>query len=157
MTPLARNLRTFQKIMQLVPADTLLILSGSTSLVLQGVDLEVHDIDIVTDEQGAKVLDNLLKDYCIKPLEYSGTDTYRSWYGKYQLDGCDVDVMGEFQYKLKNGNWSQPNHLHQIFHLDYQGVFIPVLSLAQEIQEYENVGRTDKVAKIKAAIHQTVA
>lgn len=153
MSTLANNLRTFQKIQQMVQdQDVLMILSGSTSLALQGVDVEVHDIDILSDERGAKILNQALKDFCKKPLGYSGTDTYKSWYGKYQMDGCDIDIMGEFQYKLEDGNWSEPNQNHPVQIANYQGAQIPVLSLAQEIQEYKSVGREDKVVKIRAAM-----
>lgn len=157
MTQLDRNLTTFLQIMQLAQSShPLMILSGSTSLAFQSVEVEVHDIDIVTDKLGAKTLDTLLRSYCTKPLEYSSTGTYRSWYGKYRFNDCDIDIMGEFQYRLKDGTWSQPNHLHPLHHLDYHGASIPLLSLEQELQEYDNVGRLDKVAKIQAVLSRTI-
>ena len=61
--------------MQLVPnRENPIILSGSTSLALQQVDIEVHDIDIVTDKYEAIALENILKEYEIKEMEYSETE-----------------------------------------------------------------------------------
>jgi len=52
-------------------------LGGSTSLLLQGVDVAPRDIDIVTDKQGAISIGELLKKYEIKKVEYVETEKNR--------------------------------------------------------------------------------
>lgn len=129
------------------------VLSGSTSLVIQGVDVVIHnDIDILTDEEGSKQINILLADYKVKEAEYSVTDKYKSFFGVYKIGEVNIDVMGEFQYRLKNGSWSDPNQKHRIFIKEFQGMFLPVLSLQQELMEYQSLGRDDKAEKIKATL-----
>ncbi|MCL2002125.1 hypothetical protein FWG76_01835 [Candidatus Saccharibacteria bacterium] len=130
------------------------ILSGSTSLRLQGVDVDVNDIDIVTDEHGARGLDELLAAYRTKKSAYSSTENYRSIYGKYRINDVDVDIMANFQYKLKSGEWSDINVWSEVGVFDYNGMRLPVLSLEQELKEYESMGRADKAARIKARINE---
>lgn len=150
MNILDKNMEVFVKILNLASdREYPVILSGSTSLALQGVNIEVHDIDIVTDKVGALALDRLLKDYNTVEMKYSGTDKYQSYFGAYEIDGVKVEIMGEFQYKLKTGEWSLENHLHDIHFVMYDGAEIPVLSLEQELVEYENADKIVTIEKIK--------
>lgn len=147
------NMNVFIKIKNMINEQTFpLILSGSTSLYLQGVDIEVNDVDIVTDYNGAKYLNEILEEYCIKEMEYSVTEKYKSYFGIYNIDGVKVDVTGEFQYKLKNGEWSKPNHTNEIRYCKYNDVNIQVLKLEQELIEYESVEKINTIIKIKEKI-----
>jgi len=129
------------------------VLSGSTSLVIQGVDVTINnDIDILTDKAGAEILDNLLAQYRVKPMKYSETDKYKSYFGIYRLDGIQLEVMGEFQYLLKNGSWSEPNQNNEIIFKDFLEMRLPLLKLEQELVEYDNLDKIDKVNKIKRVI-----
>lgn len=129
------------------------VLSGSTSLVIQGVDVVINNnIDILTDEEGSKQINTLLAEHKVKESEYSITDKYKSFFGIYKIGEVKFDVMGEFQYRLKDGLWSKPNQTHKIFIKEFQGMFLPLLSLKQELAEYQSLGRDDKVEKIKMAL-----
>lgn len=129
------------------------VLSGSTSLVIQGVDVLINnDIDILTTEEGSKQINILLAGQIVKSSEYSTTDKYQSHFGMYNIDGVNIDVMGEFQYRMADGSWSEPNQNHKIFIKEFQGMFLPLLSLEQELEEYSNLGRVDKVEKINAVL-----
>lgn len=125
------------------------ILSGSFSLVLQGVDIKANDIDIVTDKEGAQRIDNILSKYCTKPLEYSSTSEFRSYYGHYMINGTKIDIMGEFQYMKKDGTWSDLRHKGDTFEKEFDGMRIKFLTLKEELKEYEELSRTEKVKKIK--------
>lgn len=72
-------------------------MTGSTSFAIQGMDIEPHDIDIQTDEVTAYLLGDLLKDYVIQPISFSGTDKIRSHFGKFLMDDMEVEVMGDIQ------------------------------------------------------------
>jgi len=94
MNVLEKNLKVFIKILELTQdRDYPIILSGSTSLNMQGVDIEVHDIDIVTDKKGAFTLANRLKEYQVKEMAFSKTDKYKSYFGKYRIDDVDIDKL----------------------------------------------------------------
>ena len=49
-------------------------MTGSTSFALQGMDVQAHDIDIQTDEASAYKLGTLLKEHCVEPVRFCGTD-----------------------------------------------------------------------------------
>lgn len=143
-----------QKIYQLFKENQCFwILSGSTSLRLQGVQVPVKkDIDILTDANGAKKIDQVLKDYVIQSSAFSKTEKYQSHFGRYEIDDVNVEVMGEFQYRMKNGEWSKPNQKNEIHYVMYHKMALPVLTLEQELQEYQNMDRMDKVQKIQERI-----
>ena len=44
------------------------VVTGSLGMALQGMDIEVHDIDIQTDEQGASEIEGLLFEYVVNPV-----------------------------------------------------------------------------------------
>ncbi|MDA3837167.1 MAG: hypothetical protein PF542_06110 [Nanoarchaeota archaeon] len=132
------------------------ILTGSTSLVIQGVDIKINDdIDILTDKQGSEKIDILLADFRIKKPDYSSTDKYKSYFGIYQIGNVKLEVMGEFQYKMNDGYWSHPNHLNVFFIKEFEGMKLAMLRLDQELQEYENMGRPNKVDKIKEFLRRS--
>jgi len=142
------------RIMKMIEGESIKwALCGSTSLAFQGVDVPVNDIDIFTDKNGSDRFHEILKRYCVQePTLETATDVYRSYYGIYLVDGVDVDVCGEFQYKAKDGKWSQPLLFDDVVYKDYNGVKIPVLSLERELADYEAIGRTDKADAIRRAL-----
>ncbi|MFA6296373.1 MAG: hypothetical protein WC663_03395 [Patescibacteria group bacterium] len=152
----AHILNVLKKFVQLIDGkDIPWILSGSTSLVIQGVDVQINnDIDILTTEVGSKQINILMDEYKVKESKFSSTDKYQSFFGIYKIDGVNIDVMGEFQYRLRNGSWSEPNQNHKIFIKEYQGMSLPLLSLEQELVEYDNMGKTEKVEKIKPVLQR---
>jgi hypothetical protein len=129
--------------------DIFWILSGSTSLLIQGVDIKPGDIDIVTDKEGADNIDKILSEYRIQKPEYSSTEEFRSYYGKYIINGIKIDLVGEFQYKKKDRSWSNLRHEEKFFKKDYNGMTLMLLPLEEELKEYEELDRLEKVRKIK--------
>lgn len=81
--------------------------------------------------------------------EYSSTGKVRSFFGKYKINDVDVEVIGNFQVKLENGEWSKINRLEDLSVYNYQNTQIPVLTLEQELQRYENMNIPNRVLNIK--------
>lgn len=79
----------------------LVMFCGSTSLAMLGVDVEVNDVDILTNKYGAEQLDLLLSKYRIKKLEHSEIGRIRSYFGIYSINGIKVEIMGDLQHKLE--------------------------------------------------------
>ncbi len=132
------------------PEKILRVLTGSVSLAIQWVDIiPSEDIDILTDEEWASKLDELLTQYAVQKSEYSSTDTYRSFFWIYKIDWIQVEVMGDFQYRLQDGSRSPKNQNNKIHYQEYQTMKIPMLYLWQELKEYENMGRIEKAEKIR--------
>lgn len=81
---------------------------GTTSLILQGLDMNVVDIDILADKETALACNSLLKDFLVTPVKYSETGKFKSYFGQFRINNIPVEVMGEWQIKSGKGEWSTP-------------------------------------------------
>ncbi|MBC8234444.1 hypothetical protein H8E77_33260 [bacterium] len=126
------------------------VLTGSASFALQGIPMEVHDIDVQTDKVGAYRIEELFSRYSTKKVSFSSTDNIRSHFGELYIDGVRVEIMGDIQKRLEYGNWEEPVNLefHKRF-VNVAGMRIPVLSLEYEYQAYLKLGRIEKAEKFK--------
>lgn len=127
--------------------------AAGCGLALQGIAVEVHDLDIQTDAPGAYALAALWPEHIVRPIRQSHTDRIQSHYGMLRLAGVDVDIMGDVQYRRADGSWVAPApflaHRHMI---RYGDLWLPVLALRYELEAYRSIGRTAKVALLEAAI-----
>jgi hypothetical protein len=130
--------------------------TGSLGMVLQGMDLPVHDIDIQTDEDGAYEIERRLADFVVKPVLFKGSDRMRSRLGKLAIDGIQVEIMGAIQKRLPDGSWEAPvlvaDHRRWVELTDLK---VPVLSLEYEVEAYQLMGRADRAALIRAWLEKT--
>ncbi len=124
-------------------------LIGSTSLALQGVDLEPEDIDILTDRVGAFRMGLLLKEFETKPISFGELDIFRSYFGKYEIHGVRVEVMGDLEI-CTDGEWVDISHrLESPGMVTARGMEIPVSPLEEQLEAYETIGRKKDQAKIE--------
>jgi len=79
------------------------MLAGTTGLALQGVEISPNDIDILTDKEGAFQINELLKEYEVKPIKFRRSKIFESYFGKFKINGVEIDVMGNLRVKLDNG------------------------------------------------------
>lgn len=127
-------------------------LTGSTSFALQGMDVDVHDIDIQTDEATAYLLGELLADYEVEPVRFRGNEKIRSHFGKFLVDGIEVEVMGDIQKKTE-GKWEDIIPLNTLLdYVSYGDKSIPVLRLTYESKAYRKLGRIEKAEQIDGFI-----
>lgn len=128
------------------------ILTGSSSLVLQGVDVFPHDLDIIISKDDISKVDSLLAEHRVKYPDYSSTDRFRSYYGKYQIDDVKIDIMAEFQYKKDDGNWSKINQKAKAVGFSWNGLTFKVLPLEVELVEYGNKFGREKAIAIRKVL-----
>lgn len=123
--------------------DILWALTGSTSFALRGLPFTPNDIDLQTDKDGAYALEELLRDFVVQSVTFSSTNRIRSHFGQLRLDGVKVEIMGDMA-KWVNGRWEPPPDLikHREF-IQFDGMELPVLSLAHELEAYEKMGRVE--------------
>lgn len=126
------------------------VLTGSLGMALQGVPVEVHDIDIQTDRRGAYEMARRLAEYVVKPVRYSEAERIRSHYGALEIDGLQVEVMGDVQKRLDEQRWEEPvkleNHKRWV---EIEEMRVPVLSLEYESQAYLRLGRSEKAKMLQ--------
>lgn len=124
---------------------------GTASLVLQGFDFNVDDIDILTDRKTAEACNEILKDYLESRVEYKESDKYKSWFGKFKINDTPVEVYGDWQIKSEKGEWSRVFDASgdEIKEIDYQGRRVRVTTPATELATYALIGRWNVFHKLK--------
>jgi hypothetical protein len=124
--------------------------TGSLSLALQGVPVEIHDIDIMTDKTGAYDVENLFSEFVSKKVKYSCAERIRSHFGALIIDGIRVEIMGDVQIRLDDGTWEDPVDLRLLKkNVQIEEMQLPVIRLDREQQAYAKLGRAEKTEVVK--------
>ena len=125
------------------------VITGSVGMALQGMEIEVHDIDLQTDLKGAYFIEKCLLDFVTLKIDLRSSERVRSYLGKFLIDGMQVEVIGDIQ-KLAGTEWEPAPDLAQLQKwVEVQGMRLPVLDLEYEYQAYQKMGREEKARKIR--------
>jgi hypothetical protein len=121
------------------------VITGSLGMALQGMDVEVHDIDVQTDKDGAYEIESRFPECVIKAVRYSISERIGSHLGILEIAGIKVEIMGDIQKRLDDQTWEEPVkvELYKCWS-EIDGMQIPVLSLEYEYQAYLKLGRNEK-------------
>lgn len=124
--------------------------TGSLGMALQGMRVEVHDIDLQADETGAYEIERRFADCVVQPVRYVASERIRSHFGRLEVEGVKVEVMGALQKWLDGQGWEKPVDVRRYRRfVDVDGMRVPVVSLAYEQRAYQKLGRLDKVRAIR--------
>jgi len=126
------------------------VVTGSLGMALQGMSIEVHDIDLQTDEIGAYEIERRLAEHIIQPVRYVASERIRSHFGRLEIEGVEVEIMEALQKWVDGKGWEQPVEVTKYRRfVEVDGMSVPVLSLAYEQQAYQKLGRLDKARAIR--------
>jgi len=128
------------------------VLTGSAGLRIQGVDVPVHDLDIQTKQETIYLLEQRLASYMKTPVHLWKTPGMRSLDGKAEVAGIEIELLANISHKLPDGSWSSFADFSHLVHVELSGLLIPVFSLEDELDAYEAMGRSQKVAMIRETI-----
>ena len=124
--------------------------TGSLGMALQGMELNVHDIDIQTDRPSAYKIEELFASEVIKPVHLRRSERICSHFGVIEIDGVRVEIMGDLQKRLDDQIWEDPVKVELWRRwVEIDGMRIPVLSLEYEYQAYLQLGRTEKAEMLR--------
>jgi hypothetical protein len=126
-------------------------ITGSLGMVLHGMDLEIHDIDIQSDLEDAYLIQALFSHRMVEPVHDRRTEILRSQFGSFNFSGVQVEIMGGMQRKQPDNAWSDPIKVEE--HSDlvvFEEMNLPVMKLDYEYHAYLAMGRMEKAQKIKA-------
>lgn len=113
------------------------VLVGSLSLVLQGAKIKPNDIDILTDKEGALKCNEIFEKYIKKAVEWNQTEIFDSFFGKFQINDVEVEIMGDL--KVKEGNkWIELKpRLEKPLFIRVEEILIPVSLLEDQLKSYK--------------------
>ena len=135
---------------QLSNTDVNWVITGSLGFALQGVPVQPNDIDLQTDKAGAYEIESLFSNAVIRKVTFSATERIKSHFGVLQLDGIEVEIMGDIQKRGPDGVWEEvvdPARYRRVVEID--GLLVPVLSLEYEYQAYLKFGRTERAKMLR--------
>jgi hypothetical protein len=125
--------------------------TGSLNLLLWGFDLQPHDIDLETDRFGAEQIDQRYAGNALWALHLRESEIMQSWFARYDLDGVQLEVMGDCRYHLPDGGWVIPRPLgERIRRRTWEGLNLPLLDLKDEVEICRWLGRLEKAERICA-------
>ncbi len=123
-------------------------LAGSANLALQGIDINVHDIDILTKKEFMRGIEFRLKDYLVSKARFYSGDKFRAYCSVYEINNTQIEVIACLERNV-NGIWVKKNDFNTKEVFPYKGLDIPVMSLEDECLTYEQSGRIYKARKIR--------
>lgn len=126
------------------------VITGSLGMALHGMPLEVHDIDVQTDKIGVFEIEDIFKENVIAPLAFRSSDRLQSYFGKLEIDGIQIDIMGDLQKRMDDQTWEEPVKVEDYREwLKYGGINIPVMPLEYEYHAYSKMGRVDRAKMLR--------
>ena len=123
------------------------VVIGSLSLALQGVDVEPHDIDILTDKEGIYAINTLLKEYEVEGVTYEQSEFFCSYRSRYRIGNINIEVIAELEEK-HNGKWvSLSDRLEDQIYVNIDNLRVLISSLEKQLSSYEKSKRPQDVFK----------
>ena len=99
---------------------------------------------------GAYEIESLFSDVVIRKVEFSATERIKSHFGALQIDGVEVEIMGDIQKRGADGVWEEIVDLaHYRQMVEIEGLLVPVLSLEYEYQAYLKLGRVERAKMLR--------
>lgn len=148
-----RQLEAVKQLCRLLPLGRVnWALTGSAGHALQGVPVEVHDIDVQTDEPGAYAVAAALAEDALEPVRIIESEAMRSHLGRFRLHGVVVEVMGAVQTRTAGRDWLPPMNPadHRVLVLlGDEELEVPVLSLHYEAEAYDRIGRAARAQLLR--------
>lgn len=129
--------------------------TGSVGLALQGIPLDVDDIDVLVENKDAvNFYNDVLKVYETSPPSYievekeeGGIKTKLSAYvSKHKISNVSVDIISDFHCQV-NGNWICPIEL-EISYVEFYDMILPALTLQRELESFIKTGRQSRTELI---------
>jgi len=125
---------------------------GTTGLVLQGLEMNVDDIDLLCDKNTALKCNELLNEFLEERVIFSESDKFKSYFGKFSVKGIPVEVMGEWQIKDTKDNWSNPFDASTRVKVKLNNFDIYVTPVNEELTVFAKMGRWTAYQQIKKQI-----
>lgn len=121
---------------------------GTTSLVLQGIDMNVTDIDIVCNKETALACNDIFQKFLVDKIKYSESKQFKSYFGKIEYEGVQIEIMGNWMINSK-GRWSEPFDGSKYTEVEIEEIKVKVTTIDSELEMFTQMGRWTALQKIK--------
>lgn len=125
---------------------------GTASLVLQGIDMNVDDVDLLCNKEGALGCNEILKGYLVEKVEWRESDKFKSFFGKFKINGIVVEIMGDWEIRNKKGEWVGPFNGSERKEIEVGGQKVWVTTIESELKSFAAMGRWNAYQKIKSQL-----
>lgn len=129
-------------------------LTGSAGLRLQGVGVPVHDLDIQTGRKTIYLIEKELAEFMQTPVHAWESAGMRSLDGRAVVQGIEIELLANISHRQPDGIWCDYTDFSRVIWIETHGLHIPVFPLADELEAYQAMGRTEKIALIRQAIRK---
>jgi hypothetical protein len=103
----------------------------------------------LTDKKGAFLFNELFKDCCIQPVKWSKSDTFSSYFGKFEIRNILVEIMGNLEIEGVNSHKTYSTRLIKPEMISIAHLQIPVSSLESQFESYRNLNREKDTKRIR--------
>lgn len=102
---------------------------GSASEVIRGKKKYCRDIDIIiADRKDIEKVNTLFSPFIIEEVMYYPSESIRSYYGKLNVGGVNIDIVCDIENLIHNNHW-EPHPNIEIEKVCFHGVKYPITSL----------------------------
>lgn len=133
-------------------------LTGSTSFALRGDPLEPDDVEVQTDAAGARAIEDSFSEHVTEPVEYVESERMRSYLGALELDGVEVELIGELRKRDADGAWEEPVDVtdHREF-VEWRGTRCRCCRSSRELRRTNGLAGRSWAALLRAHVDRAVA
>ena len=130
---------------------------GTAGLVLQGLDMNVDDIDILCDAKTALNANLKLSEYLVEKVAFKESPKFKSYFGKFLINGVKVEIMGDWQIFNDKKGWSKTYDANakNITYVKLNNLEIPITKIELELEVFALMGRWTAYQKIKKQLNST--
>lgn len=119
--------------------------AASANLALRGAEVVPGDVDVVTTAEGAYAIGERLAAYSVQPVAWGETERLASHFGRFEVGGVRVEVIGDLSVADGRGGW-RPARALEVEVVQVGDRAVPALALDAEALGYEAIERADRAA-----------
>lgn len=118
---------------------------GGAAVALHGVPELVDDLDLDVGVEDAYRCESLFEAETLEPVAWREGEQYRSHFGRFDVDGVTVEVMGDL-HRREDDTWVAASPTTAVM-VDLEDVPVRVVTLEEETLAYLQRGRLDRAAR----------
>ncbi len=125
---------------------------GTSSLILQGITMNVDDIDVVCSKETALACNKIFGEFLVEEVEYRRSEKFKSYFGKFKINGILVEIMGEWEILNTKREWVGPFNGSKRKEIQINGEKVWVTTIEEELEMFSAMGRWNAYHKIRSQI-----